>query len=255
MLIDFSGSGETHSGNLNATIAIVYSVVLYILRVLIDKPIPLNEGLLKHVRLKIPRGILNPKFYHDNSKSPAVVGGNTEVSQRLTDTLLKAFNLVACSQGTMNNLIFGNERFGFYETIGGGTGAGPTFNGADGVHHHMTNTRITDPEIMEHRYPVSIEKFSIRKNSGGKGKFNGGDGIERVLCFKEKLSLNILSQHRIVSPYGVAGGIEGAKGSQYVISLNGKKRNLNGMDGTIIYPGDKLIIKTPGGGGWGKLKS
>lgn len=250
--IDFSGSSQEHSGNLNATIAIVHSVVLYILRVLVDKPTPLNEGLLKHVEIKIPKGILNPKFYNDNTKSPAVVGGNTEISQRLTDTLLKAFKVVACSQGTMNNLIFGNEHFGFYETIGGGTGAGPTFNGADGVHHHMTNTRITDPEIMEHRYPVSIEKFSLRKNTGGKGKYNGGNGIERVLCFHVNLDLNILSQHRIVAPYGVNGGTNGARGMQYILSATGKRKKLKGLDGITVHPGDRLIIKTPGGGGWGK---
>jgi 5-oxoprolinase (ATP-hydrolysing) len=176
LVIDFTGSSKVHRGNLNATEAIVHSVVLYVLRLLVNEPLPLNEGLLKNVKLKVPTGILNPKFDKINAKSPAVVGGNTEVSQRLTDTLLKAFRLAACSQGTMNNFLFGNKEFGYYETICGGTGAGKGFNGADAVHQHMTNTRITDPDLLEHRYRVMLERFSFRDGSGGKGKWNGGEG-------------------------------------------------------------------------------
>lgn len=251
LAIDFSGTSGVHSGSLNATPAIVQSVVLYVLRLLINKPVPLNEGLLKHVSLQIPRGMLNPAFESDKT-DPAVVGGNTEVSQRLTDTLLKAFGVVSCSQGTMNNLIFGNETFGFYETIGGGTGAGPDFEGTDAVHQHMTNTRITDAEIMEHRYPVCVERFEIRRGSGGSGLHRGGNGIRRELRFYASLAFNILSQHRIQSPYGLKGGGDGKTGRQYLLRSSGQRQKINGMDGGMLYPGDRLIIETPGGGGWGK---
>lgn len=252
LTIDFSGTAKTHPGNMNATPAIVHSVVLYVLRLWINERLPLNEGLLKNVRLIIPKGILNPDFKKDNSKSPAVVGGNTEVSQRLTDTLIKAFGLAACSQGTMNNFLFGNEKFGYYETICGGTGAGKGFDGADAVHQHMTNTRITDPEIMEFRYPVRIEKFMIRKGSGGKGKWNGGDGVIREILFKEELEVNILSQHRTVHPFGLKGGNEGETGRQYVVRANGRKERLNGISTVTVEPGDTVVIETPGGGAYGK---
>src|SRR5207247_7701642 len=152
--IDFTGSSGTHPGNLNATPAVVRSVVMYVLRLLLREPLPLNEGLMRAVSLALPPGILNPDFDRDPARAPAIVGGNIETSQRLVDTLLKALRLAACSQGTMNNVLFGNDRFGYYETIGGGCGAGPGFHGASAVHSHMTNTRITDPEIVEHRYPV-----------------------------------------------------------------------------------------------------
>lgn len=252
LIIDFTGSSRTHPGNMNATEAIVYSVVLYALRLLVNEPLPLNEGLLDPVTLVIPKSFLNPIFYDDKTKSPAVVGGNTEVSQRLTDTLLKALNLASCSQGTMNNFLFGNENFGYYETICGGTGAGPGFNGADAVHQHMTNTRITDPEILEYRYPVMLEHFSIRKGSGGKGKWKGGNGVVREISFKEKMETSILSQHRVEKPYGMKGGESGKVGSQIIVRSNGKKEKLKGVDGTTVYPGDRIIIETPGGGGWGK---
>jgi 5-oxoprolinase (ATP-hydrolysing) len=252
LTIDFSGSAHVNSGNLNATIAIVNSVVLYTLRLLIDQPVPLNEGLLTPIKLIIPAGMLNPTFRNDDSKSPAVVGGNTEVSQRLTDTLLKALRLAACSQGTMNNLLFGNAEFGYYETIAGGVGAGPGFHGADAVHQHMTNTRITDPEILEHRYPVRLEKFEIRKGSGGRGKWRGGNGILRELYFKESLDVNLLSQHRVEAPYGMLGGDQGRVGSQYLIKGDNRQIHLDGISGFQVSSGDKLIIKTPGGGGWGK---
>lgn len=252
LLIDFTGTSPVHKGNLNATQAIVNSVVLYVLRLLINEPLPLNEGLLKHVKLTIPKGMLNPTFYKDHTRSPAVVGGNTEVSQRLTDTLLKALGLAACSQGTMNNVLFGNDRFGYYETICGGTGAGKGFLGADAVHQHMTNTRITDPEIMEHRYPVRLLQFAVRRRSGGSGKWRGGDGIVRELLFLEKLAVNILSQHRHEAPYGMKGGAPGKTGSQYIIRANGRREALAGVAGTAVAPGDRLVVHTPGGGGWGK---
>jgi 5-oxoprolinase (ATP-hydrolysing) len=252
-VIDFTGSSKVHRGNLNATEAIVHSVVLYVLRLLVDEPLPLNEGLLKNVKLKVPTGILNPKFDKINAKSPAVVGGNTEVSQRLTDTLLKAFRLAACSQGTMNTFLFGNKEFGYYETICGGTGAGKGFNGADAVHQHMTNTRITDPELLEHRYPVMLERFSIRDGSGGKGKWTGGEGVIREIIFKEEMDINILSQHREVRPYGMSGGRPGQTGSQIVIRADGTKLEMQGVDGVTVFPNDRIIIITPGGGGWGEI--
>lgn len=251
--IDFTGSSPVHPGNMNATKAIVQSVVLYVLRLLVNENIPLNEGLLRSVGIKIPsNSILNPVFYDDNKNSPAVVGGNTEVSQRLTDVLLKAFALSACSQGTMNNFLFGNSRFGYYETICGGTGAGSGFNGTDAVHQHMTNTRITDPEILELRYPVRLERFEIRKGSGGNGKWRGGDGVVREFYFHEALEINILSQHRKEKPYGMKGGMPGKTGEQFIIHADGRKRKLKGVDGASVSAGDRLIIKTPGGGGCGR---
>jgi 5-oxoprolinase (ATP-hydrolysing) len=254
LTVDFSGSSKIHSGNLNATKAIVQSVVLYVLRLWVNKPIAMNEGLMERVKLILPKGLLDPfsNSNFDQSQLPAVVGGNTEVSQRLTDTLLKALELVACSQGTMNNSLFGNERFGYYETIGGGTGAGNGFDGADAVHSHMTNTRITDPEILELRYPVRLEKFEIRKNSGGKGKWKGGDGMVREILFKEEMEINILSQHRKEKPYGLKSGQAGKNGEQFLVKSSGKKLKLKGMDSTSVNQGDRIIIRTPGGGGWGK---
>jgi 5-oxoprolinase (ATP-hydrolysing) len=249
--IDFTGSGSVHGGNLNATPAIVNSVVIYVLRLLIQEELPLNEGLMKAVTLKIPEGILNPPFSDDPARSPAVVGGNVETSQRLVDTLLKPFRRVACSQGTMNNVVFGNDRFGYYETICGGCGAGPDFNGASAVHHHMTNTRITDAEIMEHRYPVRLERFAIRNISGGSGKKTGGNGVIRELYFLEQLSLSVLTQHRTSGPYGLEGGKAGAPGEQYIVRQDGTVVPLKPIDGYEVYPGDRFVIKTPGGGGWG----
>jgi 5-oxoprolinase (ATP-hydrolysing) len=249
--IDFTGSSAVHRGNLNATPAIVQSVVLYVLRLLVNQPVPMNEGLMQNVKLILPRGLLNPDF-SDERKLPAVVGGNTEVSQRLTDTLLKAFKLAACSQGTMNNFLFGNERFGYYETICGGTGAGEGFEGTDAVHQHMTNTRITDPEILELRYPVRLERFEIRKDSGGKGKWKGGNGIIREIIAKEPLEINILSQHRKEKPYGLNGGASGKTGNQYIITADEKKIMLKGMDSSRLEVNDRIVIETPGGGAFGK---
>lgn len=253
LIIDFTGSSAEHAGNLNATRAIVQSVVLYVLRLWVNKPIAMNEGLMEPVKLVLPPGLLNPDF--SKPRLPAVVGGNTEVSQRLTDTLLKALGLVACSQGTMNNFLFGNSRFGFYETICGGTGAGPGFNGADAVHSHMTNTRITDPEILELRYPVQLVRFEIRKNSGGFGKWKGGEGVIREVLFKEAMEVNLLTQHRVEVPYGLVGGNTGAPGQQLLITGQAKVVPLGGMDSIQVQPGDKIEIRTPGGGGFGQQKT
>jgi 5-oxoprolinase (ATP-hydrolysing) len=248
--IDFSGSSKTHAGNLNATPAIVQSVILYVLRLWVNQPITMNEGLMNRVHVVLPTGFLNPNF--NKLPMPAVVGGNTEVSQRLTDTLLKALSLSACSQGTMNNFLFGNDRFGFYETICGGTGAGKGFKGADAIHSHMTNTRITDPEILELRYPVRLNRFEVRKNSGGKGKWRGGNGVIREITFKEDVEVNILSQHRKEKPYGLAGGQPGKRGKQTLIIKNKREIKLKGMDSVQVKSGDTVIIQTPGGGGYGK---
>ncbi len=250
-VIDFAGSAATHPGNLNATAAIIRSAVIYVLRLLIDEPLPLNEGLLEAVDLRIPRGMLSPDFPDDPALCPAVAGGNTETSQRVVDTLLKALGLAACSQGTMNNTLFGDRTFGYYETVCGGAGAGPGFDGASAVHTHMTNTRITDPEILEHRYPVRLERFAIRRGSGGRGKHRGGDGSIRELTFLAPCSLSILSQHRRVAPFGAQGGQAGLPGSQRLVRAGGSVEPLMPIDGRDLSPGDRLILETPGGGGFG----
>jgi 5-oxoprolinase (ATP-hydrolysing) len=249
---DFSGSAAVHAGNLNATSAVVQSVVIYVLRLLIRHPLPLNEGLLRPVTLSIPRGILDPGFPDDPTMAPAVVAGNVETSQRLVDTLLKALGVAACSQGTMNNVLFGDERFCYYETIGGGCGAGPGFDGASAVHSHMTNTRLTDPEVIEHRYPVRIDTHAIRAGSGGAGRFKGGDGIVREITFLRPMSLSIVSQHRTAGPYGLRGGLPGRAGAQRLIGRRGEVRRLGPVDGCEVEAGDRLILETPGGGGYGR---
>ncbi|MBN2732067.1 MAG: hydantoinase B/oxoprolinase family protein, partial [Balneolaceae bacterium] len=249
--IDFTGTGPVHPYNLNANLAIVNSVVIYVLRVLVGQPIPLNEGLMEVVTLNLPTCLLNPDFSDKPEECPAVVGGNIEISQRLTDTLLKPFECIACGQGTMNNVLFGNDTFGYYETVGGGSGAGPGFNGADGVHQHMTNTRGTDPEIFEQRYPVRLDNYAIRKNSGGDGEYQGGDGIIREMTFLESAELSVLTQHRIETPYGQAGGEPGKTGSQWVMRKSGEKVVLEPADSCDMAPGDRFILKTPGGGGFG----
>jgi 5-oxoprolinase (ATP-hydrolysing) len=195
--------------------------------------------------------MLNPPFPDDPAEAPAVVGGNVETSQRLVDTLIKALGLAACSQGTMNNLLFGNERFGYYETVCGGAGAGPGFAGASAVHTHMTNTRITDPEVVEHRYPVRLERFGIRRGSGGEGRWPGGDGAVRELTFLEPVSLSLLTQHRVEAPYGMDGGSPGRPGRQTLVRATGEVEELDSVDGREVGPGDRLILETPGGGGWG----
>lgn len=251
-VIDFTGSCKTHHGNLNANISIVNSVVVYVLRLLLNEKIPLNDGILKAVKLIIPEdSILNPNFPEDTEKCPAVVGGNVELSQRLTDTLLKAFGIVACSQGTMNNFLFGNSKFGYYETICGGSGAGETFAGISGVHTHMTNTRITDPEVMELRYPVYLKRFEIRENSGGKGLFNGGNGIIREVEFLEKVEVSLIRQHLEQQPYGLNGGENGKVGKHLLKQKNGKLSSSNEFS---AKKGDVLTIWTPGGGGFGKIE-
>ena len=253
--MDFKGTSSPHPHNLNANISIVYSAVIYVLRLLCGRSIPLNEGLMQHVRIRLPESsFLHPPFEDDPAFCPAVVGGNTEVSQRLVDTLLKAFGLAACSQGTMNNFLFGNRRFGYYETIGGGAGAGHGFHGRSGVHQHMTNTRITDPEELEFRYPVRLHRFSLRPGSGGKGQWCGGNGIIREVEFLEPVEVTILSQHRRESPYGMHGGEPGQAGRQFLIRRDGSRERLEGIDSAEVSAGDRILIETPGGGGWNKAE-
>ena len=253
--ISFRGTSTTNKGNLNATEAIVNGAVIYVLKLLIGGDIPLNEGLMKLVELDIPEGsLLNPVFPDDPAECPAVVGGNTEVSQRLVDTLLKAFELAACSQGTMNNFLFGNDSFGYYETICGGTGAGLGFNGTDAVHQHMTNTQITDPEILEFRFPVKLNQFSIRDNSGGSGKWHGGNGVIREFEFKEPVTITFLTQHRKQAPYGIKGGLPGGVGEQFLITNGDMPTKIDGIGTYEINKGDKIRILTPGGGGYGKIE-
>jgi len=202
------------------------------------------------VEIKLPENsFLHPRFSDDPWQCPAVVGGNTEVSQRLVDTLLKAFGLAACSQGTMNNFLFGNEQFGYYETIGGGVGAGNGFHGRSAVHQHMTNTRITDPEQLERKYPVRLLEFGIRRNSGGAGHWRGGDGIVRKLEFLAPLQVTLLGQHRRYAPYGMKGGEDGLCGKHTLFS-HGSMNELPGICSLKVNAGDVLTIETPGGGGY-----
>ncbi len=244
-VFDFSGTGSQVEGNCNAPQTVAWSAILYCLRSLVCSDIPLNQGCLQPIEIRIPeRSILHP------SENSAVAGGNVLTSQRVTDVILKAFSAVAASQGCMNNLTFGNERFGYYETLGGGAGAGPGWNGSSGVHTHMTNTRITDPEILEKYYPVLLREFSIRPNSGGTGKYRGGDGLIREIEFIEALSVAILSERRVFPPYGLNGGKPGASGKNLWIKRDGVNQELEGKDQFLAQIGDRIRILTPGGGGF-----
>ena len=246
-IFDFAGTGPEVTGNCNAPKAVTTSAILYCLRCLIEKELPLNQGCLIPIEIKIPSGSLL-----DPSPQAAVVGGNVLTSQRVVDVVLKAFHVAAASQGCMNNFTFGNDRFGYYETIGGGAGAGPFWHGKSGVHTHMTNTRITDPEILERRYPILLREFSLRHGSGGKGVFNGGDGLVREVEFLESLNAAILSERRVYAPYGLDGGESGKRGKNLFIRKDGEKIDLGGKNEVIAQPGDRIRILTPGGGGYGK---
>jgi 5-oxoprolinase (ATP-hydrolysing) len=225
---------------------VVESAVIYVLRCLVAERIPLNGGCLAPVEILIPEGSLL-----DPPPGAAVVGGNVETSQRIVDVLLGAIGRVAASQGTMNNVAFGDQRFGYYETIGGGAGAGDGFDGASGVHTHMTNTRITDPEVMEARYPVRLERFAFREGSGGAGRFRGGDGLVRCYRFLAPLTLSLLTQRRDTRPYGLRGGEPGRAGRNRLRRAQGGEQELPGRVTLRVEAGDLLIIETPGGGGFG----
>ena len=246
-IFDFTGTGSELWGNLNAPRAVTHSAILYSLRCLIDQGIPLNQGCLNPIKVIIEDGsLLAP------SENAAVVGGNVLTSQRITDVILKAFRACAASQGCMNNFTFGNDNFGYYETIGGGAGAGPDWHGQSGVHTHMTNTRITDPEILERRYPVMLREFSIRNNSGGSGIYSGGNGLVREVEFLEPLNTAILSERRVHQPYGLNGGEPGRCGRNLFIRNDGSMLHLGGKNEISAEPGDRIRIETPGGGGYGK---
>jgi 5-oxoprolinase (ATP-hydrolysing) len=220
------------------------------LRCLIKKDLPLNYGCLIPITMKVePGSLLDP------SPEAAVVGGNVLTSQRVVDVILKAFGVAAASQGCMNNFTFGNERFGYYETVGGGAGAGPGWHGQSGVHTHMTNTRITDPEILERRYPVLLREFAIRRGSGGDGQYRGGDGLIRELEFLEPLNVAILSERRVFEPYGLAGGSPGERGQNLFIRKDGRSLSMGSKNEIRAEPGDRFRILTPGGGGYGKREA
>ncbi len=245
-LFDFRGSAKQLPGNLNCPPAVVRSAILYCLRCLINEDIPLNQGCLSPISIKVdPDSLLNP------DDKAAVVGGNVLTSQRITDVILKAFEAAADSQGCTNNLTFGNADFGYYETIGGGAGAGSGWHGQSGVHTHMTNTRITDPEILERRYPVLLKEFSLRKDSGGKGKYRGGNGLVRHIEALADLQLSILSERREIAPHGIRGGKDGLCGKNSIITSNGEE-NIGGKYSCTLHKGDSIIIRTPGGGGYGE---
>jgi 5-oxoprolinase (ATP-hydrolysing) len=251
LLIDFTGTASEHPGNFNAPVAIVTGATVYLMRLLADRRIPMNEGLLEPVDLVVPKGLLDPGFSREPERDPAVCAGNTETSQRIVDTLLLAFELAASSQGTMNNLLLGNDRFGYYETICGGAGATARSPGCSAVHTHMTNTRITDPETLEARYPVRLERFSIRRGSGGAGAHPGGDGVVRCLKALESLEISLVGQHRVQAPYGLAEGCPGETAATRIIRVDGTIETLGGSAACTLSTGDRIEVSTPGGGGWG----
>jgi 5-oxoprolinase (ATP-hydrolysing) len=251
MVFDFTGSGGVHPRNLNATPAIVRSAVLFALRLWLGEDVPLNEGLLDAVEIVLPPGILSPDFGDDSAAAPAVVGGNVETSQRLTDLLLEALGLAANGPGTMNNFLFGDGTFGYYETLAGGSGAGPRHRGSSGRHVHMTNTAITDPELLEHRFPVRLWKYEIRRDSGGAGRHRGGDGMVREVEFLKPLVVSFLTERRAAGPRGLAGGGDGQPGSQTRIHPDGREEILPGAVTYQAATGERVVIRTPGGGGWG----
>ena len=244
--IDFTGTSAQHPGNFNAPTAVVRAAVLYVFRCLVADQIPLNEGCLKPLDIVIPPdSMISPAY------PAAVIAGNVETSQLLVDALFGALRVVAASQGTMNNFIWGNARHQYYETICGGTGAGADFAGADAVHSHMTNSRLTDPEVLEWRFPVVLNSFAIRHGSGGHGQQPGGNGVIRKLLFLQPMTANVLSGHRIVPPYGMAGGGAGVVGRNRVEHPDGSVSELAGSEQIELQPGDVFVIETPGGGGWG----
>jgi 5-oxoprolinase (ATP-hydrolysing) len=273
LIIDFEGTGKESIGNLNANPAIVSAAVLYVIRCAIADELPLNSGVMRSVELRVPHGILNPQrravvdepsLHGPTEKAateeaeywPAVAGGNVETSQRVVDCLLGALELAAASQGTMNNFLFGNETFGYYETIGGGSGATSTADGEDAVHTHMTNTRLTDVEILEKKYPVRLIEFAVRTRSGGNGLHRGGCGLVRQVQALTPLNVSLVTSRR--GPYlpaGLAGGDAGACGENWLIRKDGTRERLGSSVQFTIEAGDSIRLLTPGGGGYGRAKS
>jgi len=271
--LDFTGTGPEVRGNLNAPISVVHAAIIYCMRAMLDMDIPLNAGCLVPLNVIVPDDtLLSP------SPTAAVCGGNVLTSQRIVDVVLKAFDACAASQGCTNNLTFGAggkdkngvaiAGWGYYETIAGGSGAGPSWHGTSGVHTHITNTRIGDIEILERRYPVLVRTFGLREGSGGKGEYNGGEGTIRDLEFTQRLQVSILSERRTRNPYGLHGGEDGAKGRNVWVkfprkedgdleedqkSINPRQINIGGKATVMMGKGDRLVIETPGGGAWGSL--
>jgi 5-oxoprolinase (ATP-hydrolysing) len=244
--VDFTGTSAQQKTNFNAPAPVTRAAVLYVFRVMVDDEIPMNAGCLRPINIVVPeRSMLSPEY------PAAVVAGNVETSQAVTNCLFGALGALSCAQGTMNNLTYGNDNYQYYETICSGSPAGPGFNGTDAVHTHMTNTRLTDPEVLEFRFPVVLEDFHIRKDSGGRGEWKAGDGIYRRVRFREKMDCAILSGHRRVPPFGLAGGEPGHVGENRVRRLNGKEEKLQGCDQTVLEAGEAVIIVTPTAGGYG----
>ena len=244
--IDFTGTSQQDPGNYNAPLSVCRAVVLYVFRTLVGGQIPLNEGCFKPLTIIAPEGtMINPRY------PAAVIAGNTEVSQAIADALYGALGMIAGSQGTMNNFVWGNQAIQNYETICGGTGAGPDFDGTDAVHSHMANTRLTDPEVLEARFPVLVEEFAIRQGTGGRGRHSGGNGIRRTVRFLERMSVTTLTSHRIFPPHGLDGGEPGACGRNSIIRNDGSFEEMKGNDCAIVRQGDRITIETPGGGGFG----
>ena len=248
--IDFEGTSPVSPGNFNAPASVARAAALYVFRTLVEEDIPLNQGCLKPLTIHFPdASLVNPRY------PAAVAAGNVETSQCITDALLAALNVCAASQGTMNNLTFGNERHQYYETICGGSGAGPGFGGASAVHTHMTNSRLTDPEVLEWRFPVRLERFCIRTGSGGPGRYAGGDGVIRELRFLEPMKVSILSNRRRLAPFGLEGGADGRPGRNYVIRASGEVEHLTATAEVQLQTADRFVVETPGGGGYGPAVS
>src|ERR1700724_1891909 len=245
--VDFTGTSPQQPTNFNAPEPVARAAVLYVFRVMVDDDIPMNAGCLRPIRIVIPKkSMLSPRY------PAAVVAGNVETSQAVTDCLFGALGALAAAQGTMNNLNFGNDKYQYYETICSGSPARPGVDGTDAVHTHMSNTRLTDPEVLEFRYPVLLEDFHIRPNSGGRGKWNAGNGIRRTIRFLEKMECTIVSGHRRVAPFGLAGGGDGQVGENSVRRKDGSIEKLQGCDATVIDAGEAIIIQTPTAGGYGE---
>lgn len=245
-VVDFTGTSGQQPNNFNAPYSICRAATLYVFRTMVDDAIPLNDGCLRPITLIVPEGsMLNPHY------PAAVVAGNVETSQVITDALFAACRALAPSQGTMNNFTFGNAHHQYYETIAGGAGAGPDFDGASAVQTHMTNSRLTDPEVLESRYPVLVERFAVRRGSGGAGRQSGGEGVERHIRFRERMRANILSNRRQVAPRGIEGGDDAAPGVNQVIRADGTIETLGAAGSAQMRPGDMFVIETPGGGGFG----
>jgi 5-oxoprolinase (ATP-hydrolysing) len=247
--VDFTGTSAQRDDNFNAPEPVTRAAVLYVFRVMVEDNIPMNAGCLRPINIVVPPGsMLSPQW------PAAVVAGNVEVSQAVTNCLFGALGALSAAQGTMNNLTFGNERYQYYETICSGAPAGEGFDGAPGVHTHMTNSRLTDPEILESRFPVVLEDFHIRQGSGGRGRWRAGDGTSRTIRFRERMECALLSGHRRVRPFGLNGGEPGECGRNLVRRNDGRIEELGGCDLTVLEPGEAITVMTPTGGGYGKAE-